>query len=754
MSPVTQNAKRTPPEDESEGVHAAQNSYPKGTADLTFAAALDSVNDVPVFVLRPNAESGRIKGRYAAPKGWERFTHDGNAARLAKVRPGDALAMLCGGVFDVIDYDPRNDPDGSSLARLRAEGLVPRPIYVVQTPGGGWHIYVRASGVVTGLPLLGVDYLAHGHLVLIPGSEGYRLLSEGEWPELGGFPEDAAARLAALAARRPTLASRSNPADLSVPATDAELALVRGALRKSEQAVRSAPEGERNVTLFFEAVWLANYAAGECLDWDEVTATLTEAALEAGLTAGDTTHTLWSAWERGEKDPRRPRVDSGFEALPVDEQLELLDAIFDATPLLRHVRQAAHARITSPTSLLGALLVKVMSRVPVNHVIPPIIGSRASLNFAVALVARSGAGKSTSMDLADELLEDDLIPRVYEAGPGSGEGLVQAFLQPYKDPITKVTQWVIKDYPHVLLTVDEIGRLGKVQERNGSSMASVLRTSLTGGSLTTSNADRDRNRVVPKKSYRFTAIAGVQPSLSGILLNDEDAGTPQRWVWLPAKDSCTPEMGEKPEWPGPLSWSPVMDDREHVLSVPDGVVWELQARQTKIVQGKTEAGLDSHSGLTRLKVAAALAYLHGERDITPSWWALSGSVMRVSDAVRADCLAALRDQSDQEVKWAGRRDALRGEAAAAHRAAQLGLHVQLVARRVAEHAATDEPTNNRRHERDQGCTKRCLSHALRHHAGADVMAAIERAVDQGRVEQKEGRWFPGEPENTTEDKED
>lgn len=553
-------------------------------------------------------------------------------------------------------------------------------------------------------------------------------------------PEDAAEEAPGVAA------------DMSRPPTKREIEMAEGALAKAELLVSGPVEGSRNDTLFRQAVWLANYAAGGCLDWDEVASALTAAVAGTGLPAEEISKTLDNAWTKGSKGPRRPREDSGFNGLPEEDQRELLDAIFEATPTLQQVRRAAHSRSTSATSVLGALLATIVSRIPVNHVLPPIIGSYASLNFAVALVSASGGGKSTSMGVVDDLLHDRREPGVYQAGAGSGEGLVTAFMESAGKG--KNAKLVLTAYPHVLLTVDEIGRLGDVQGRNGSSMASVLRTGLTGGSLTTSNATRERNRVVPRMSYRLAIVAGVQPALSGILLNDQDAGTPQRWVWLPTDDPSLPDVADQPTWPGPLDWpgvlSPepdVMLDR-HVLSVPPEVALELKERQTRIVQGRAEPGLDSHAGLTQLKIAASLAYLHNEQDITRQWWTLAGSVLRLSNSVRTGCVAALRDLSDQEMKQAGRRDAIRGQAS-------VEMHWEAVRKMAASvRKRCDDHFRTQKHNNPPGCTRRCFSNILQRHSSEEVTQAIAEAEGLGWIVKNSGaRWVPGEADTENDDEE-
>ncbi len=54
-------------------------------------------------------------------------------------------------------------------------------------------------------------------------------------------------------------------------------------------------------------------------------------------------------------------------------------------------------------------------------------------------------------------------------------------------------------------------------------------------------ADRNKAIVVDEHSYRLVAVVGVQPGRAKTLLGDVDAGTPQRYLWLPSLAPGTPE---------------------------------------------------------------------------------------------------------------------------------------------------------------------------------------------------------------------
>lgn len=103
--------------------------------------------------------------------------------------------------------------------------------------------------------------------------------------------------------------------------------------------------------------------------------------------------------------------------------------MFGATPALSAIRQAAHSRLVVPWAVLGAVLARVVAETPPHVVLPPIVGSDASLNLAVALVAASGGGKSGATACADDLLHVTPYRLADVIGPGSGEGVMMAFLE-------------------------------------------------------------------------------------------------------------------------------------------------------------------------------------------------------------------------------------------------------------------------------------------------------------------------------------
>lgn len=449
-------------------------------------------------------------------------------------------------------------------------------------------------------------------------------------------------------------------------------------------------------------------------------------------------------------------------ASPTDALAQAEAAVFEASDVLGAIRQGARARLVSPWAVLGCVLARVVAETPVPVVLPPVIGGDASLNLAVALVAPSGGGKTGANRVAQDLLggvptDPDTLNRHMlrirpeQLGAGSGEGIVAAFLDWVAiDPSTPGAgrELRLKPTPHAILVADEIGRVDAVQSRNGSSLGPVLRSAITGDSLTTTNAARERNRKVPELGYRFAAVVGVQPELSGILLDDADAGTPQRWLWLPAADALAPDEDDTPAFPTPLAWlpphTPVDADGRARLSIPDEAARIIRDNQRARLRGHG-AALDGHALLTREKVAAALSLLHGHAAVTSQWWEVAASVMAVSDGVRGACVATLAGKADERTRAAGRRDAIRDGARAEALAEDVAKYARLLWQGVQNHHTAEARLPNMKHDPGAGCTRRCLTRALRHHPAADVDKVAAQAEALGWLDRTDAdRWTPGD----------
>jgi hypothetical protein len=440
-------------------------------------------------------------------------------------------------------------------------------------------------------------------------------------------------------------------------------------------------------------------------------------------------------------EPPEPTLEELLEEL-VGTAPEQVDPLFNSTPVLRHIRQAAHSRMVGAPALLAYMIMRVLAEVPPHVCLPPVVASAASLNLGVAIVGGSGAGKSALLSVSRELLglvgvdQQDI-----ERCLGSGEGLVQMFLR--YDQAAKVN--VLISDPRRIVTVDEVDSLGAAQHRNGATIAPTIRSSLTGGPLGQANATAERTRHVKENSYRLVMAIGVQPTRSDTLLDDADAGTPQRLVWVAAVDASLPDHDV--QWPGALAWD--LPELPRFIEYPEHIKTEVVAARRKQVKQGADP-LAGHMLLTRLKVAAGLALLHGEPSITEQWWALAGLMITASMDVQAECRKVLSNEVAERRRNTGRLEGVQAEGTAEYHDARVERAAGSLWRKVHKHAHGTKDGNDQRHDPDDGCTGRCLTVALKNFIGRTELRekAIQHAVDNDWIQGRDQRWFVGESSPT------
>lgn len=390
-------------------------------------------------------------------------------------------------------------------------------------------------------------------------------------------------------------------------------------------------------------------------------------------------------------------------------------------PELRTIRAFARARMASPPAVLAVILARVICRTPEWVALPPLIFSPASLNVAIAIVGDSGTGKSGAHRVASEAVQLSGGTEFRTHSIGSGQGLGHAFAR--FDP----KEGVVRTAYSALLTLDEVAHLAGHAGQNGSTILAELRRFLMGEPLGHLYVDLHKRVEVPAHSYRGAVIIGTQPALAGAILDDRDAGTPQRFGWFPATD---PTAGDDmPDCPEPLAWQAAGWDRRRAVNglVPLSVCGEAATaiREAHRQRARGEGDpLDGHRLLTRERFAAGFALLAGHAQaegITADDWALAGTLLAVSDQTRnqvVDRLTRARTEQNRQ----------RGEAEA-ERAAIVGERTEQAAVQRAGQAITRKLTR----EGDwvpAHTLRKTLAGALRQH----FTAAIERLIEAGQIE--------------------
>ena len=234
--------------------------------------------------------------------GWARRWPDANVGIVTGERSG----------IDVLDVDPKNGGDVTLAALIAEHGALPLTL-TAETGGGGTHVvfrHVPGVGRVIGFRP-GLDYL---------GDNGYAVAAPSVHPSGGIYrwrrdvvtTADAPAWLVAMVATKRGAKStgfRAPPPPPSFRGTTYGTA----SLRRSCEALASAPKGGRNTALNAAAYSLARLVAAGHLAADDVAAHLLAAATANGYgdEAGEAAvlAVIASGMDAGQADgPRGPTV--------------------------------------------------------------------------------------------------------------------------------------------------------------------------------------------------------------------------------------------------------------------------------------------------------------------------------------------------------------------------------------------------------------------------------------------------------------
>ena len=217
---------------------------------------------------------------------------------------------------------------------------------------------------------------------------------------------------------------------------------------------------------------------------------------------------------------------------------------------------------------------------------------------------------------------------------GSGEGLARLFSGGKgQDALTRAH-----------LIVPEVKTLEALIGRQGYTLGGELLKGYMGEPLGFDNAQKDTTTSVPEHSYRLCLGVGVQPENAVFFLSREKDGFPQRFLWLPTIDPYAPEERPAPVDPLPVLVPAFNNNRgeRHVVAIPDSARDEIDAHRHRVLVGDpTVDPLDGHLMLTRLKVAFAIAVLHGRGIVDEDEWKIAGELLNVSVRVREQMRTAV-----------------------------------------------------------------------------------------------------------------
>lgn len=361
---------------------------------------------------------------------------------------------------------------------------------------------------------------------------------------------------------------------------------------------------------------------------------------------------------------------SATDAVP--GPLTLPDEFWAARPSLSRIRQAAHSKVRSGDVVFYGLLCRLAAMAPHALRAETGVGTAASLNLFAAVVGPSGAGKSSGLSVSRELIKE--TNPIEEFPLGSGEGIAEAYMGEVEEPTGDMmrdgsakTKRVRKQVRHnVLFHSDEGNTLNKLIERAGSTVGETLRSAWSGETIGQKNGRVETTRTVPARSYAAGLVIGYQPTTVLPLLDDAEAGTPQRFLFCWAVDASIPARSARVPWPGEMP-SPFSADVPTNLPPPGAVVSVAvpdDLRPITFDEAITEELYDtehakntgtlpadhplrdpfrSQHPVLKVKVSAGLALLESRRHVDLEDWRLAQIVIDTSDAVRIHLQALARE---------------------------------------------------------------------------------------------------------------
>lgn len=706
-----------------------------GDTDTTTAALDAAAQGIPIFPLHHPDHDGRCScgdtgctspGKHPRTshgvhdattdpdtiRGWWRRWPDANIGAAT----GPASGILA------IDID---GPDGTATldALERLHGPLPATPNVAT--GRGHHLlYAWPPGLEAGNTAgrlgPGIDTRGAGGYIVWPGSHhacGVTYRWENETMTLADPP----GWLVAL------LTKPTNGGNGTTGATPGR-AWIDATLGGMTTDITHTPEGQRNTVLNAKAWRAGRLVAGGALPADRTRQALTDAAHHAGLTARETAATIESGLAAGAAHPTTPADRAAAPPAPPD--------LWTARPWLTHIRDAAHARLTSPVAVLHCILARTAAVLPHTIKLPPTVGTHVGLSFLAAIVAPPGVGKSSANAVAADLLAaGDLLADTDQLPLGTGEGLAEVLFGVVSepDPDTGKTVKIKRQVRHnAFVFGDEGEMLGALGGRTGATLTSTLRSIFTDGTLGQTNASEDRRRRIPAGRYAFGVVVAFQDDAAETLLGDVGGGTPQRFAYAAATDPTI--EWPAPPWPGPLELEPpraLMESHRdivhgivaHVMGLDPAVAAQIASDRLAVTRGtRTLDPLDAHRNLLRLKIAG-LCCLHDHRfDIDNRDWTLAGRIIDLSDTTRTALTVRLaaRHQSDEEhrARREGARRVISDEMAdaAAHTRT-----IRSIADRVAAIVATEGP-------RSKGDLVRRFSRGRREMLDEALRYAVETGV--------------------------
>jgi hypothetical protein len=371
-------------------------------------------------------------------------------------------------------------------------------------------------------------------------------------------------------------------------------------------------------------------------------------------------------------------------------ELEQSTNFWNRTPQLQFIAFTAQRKKISPWGLLAMVQEHQASHVDPNVVLVDregvagtTLGEGTSLNGLVALVGRTGGGKSVTIKVASAMVP----PKGTPSPDGTGQGIITTFVESRtqtKDeegrPLPTPKKKLFFHRHALVVHAPEIKTLNAEFAREGSKTDSIIRQLTTGETVGMNNSEQKRRALLPANVVRFSGIWGAQPVNTWEILDQADDGTPQRFAWAPAAEyrKSPPTRTPPPQgvtFPLPVfqGMSPfgmpqeIDEASDEGLPNPVWVYWSpqmaldiaaLQAREAALFDrdpyakltaaqraAERELIMSSHFTLTTIKQSVKTAWIHGQPNPSDLDWELAQIQMQVSRAELAGVWQKCADES-------------------------------------------------------------------------------------------------------------
>ncbi|MFG1826740.1 hypothetical protein ACGFIJ_30030 [Microbispora bryophytorum] len=452
-------------------------------------------------------------------------------------------------------------------------------------------------------------------------------------------------------------------------------------------------------------------------------------------------------YDSAPQEDHEPSHDGWEHAGPARRRGHLPEDFWEARPVLRHIRQAAHARNRSGDLVLGGLLAREAALLPPYLQADTGVGSPASMNMFVILFGPPGSGKSSAGKIPQKLLPPPPNLDFLDGMPlGSGEGLAEAFMGektvetgeiyrsgPKKgDPKTETVRAQVRH--NALFYADEGESLTKqLFGRSGATVGAAIRAAWVGETIGQLNGQKVNTRLIVDGSYSMGIAVGFQPETALPLLQDAAAGTPQRFLWVSSTDPSIPE--DPVTFPGPLDLQLVKGGfgKNSQISFATDILLEIRRDDHARATGAERLPpLDAHKPLMLVKLSVLLAILDDRLNVTVEDWQLALVMWETSCEIRDGLIEYGARQQAEEAEKRTKAHVDREVRAHAAKAAS-DRDVERVAQRAAK----------RVHEAG-GMTRGALNKAIAHRDRDRLGAAVDFAEFRGWITVEGDRIAPGD----------